>query len=356
MSMLYAWHSHALDNMAEMSPPTSPGRTTAPRSLSKEDYTVGWIVALSHELAVAQAMRDEEHDAPEDFEQNTQDTNNYEWGRIGSHNIVIVSLPAGGYGVALAARTASQLRTSWPHLRFGLMVGIGAGIPKVVDGSVHRDYDIRLGDVVVSVPKGTTPGVVQHDLGKIHNGRLQRVGSLDKPPAVLLTVVQTIKADYERVGSRIPDILTALYTKHPRMKREYIYQGEDQDVLLFDTPEVCDARVERPKRSPPHPEVHYGLIGSGNLVVKDAKKRAEIIKSLDDECICLETKAAGFMDTFPCLVITGICDYAYAHKNDQWQKYAAATAGAFAKELLGRLRGGDVRKTKTLEELVGQSK
>jgi nucleoside phosphorylase len=40
------------------------------------------------------------------------------------------------------------------------------------------------------------------------------------------------------------------------------------------------------------------------------------------------------MDSFPCLVIRGICDYADSHKNKIWQPYAAATAAAFAKELL----------------------
>ena len=40
------------------------------------------------------------------------------------------------------------------------------------------------------------------------------------------------------------------------------------------------------------------------------------------------------MDNFPCLVIRGICDYADSHKNKQWQGYAAATAAAYAKELL----------------------
>jgi hypothetical protein len=40
------------------------------------------------------------------------------------------------------------------------------------------------------------------------------------------------------------------------------------------------------------------------------------------------------MDEFSCLVIQGICDYADSHKNKRWQPYAAATAAAYAKELL----------------------
>jgi Cdc6-like AAA superfamily ATPase len=50
--------------------------------------------------------------------------------------------------------------------------------------------------------------------------------------------------------------------------------------------------------------------------------------------MCVEMEAAGLMDTFPCLVIRGICDYADSHKNDRWQPYAAATAAAYMKELL----------------------
>ncbi|KAM0191940.1 hypothetical protein ACHAPI_008660 [Fusarium lateritium] len=56
--------------------------------------------------------------------------------------------------------------------------------------------------------------------------------------------------------------------------------------------------------------------------------------AVGDQCICLETEAAGLMNHFPCLVIRGISDYADSHKNDRWQKYAAVTAAAYAKELL----------------------
>ncbi|OJI97585.1 hypothetical protein ASPVEDRAFT_97965, partial [Aspergillus versicolor CBS 583.65] len=50
--------------------------------------------------------------------------------------------------------------------------------------------------------------------------------------------------------------------------------------------------------------------------------------------LCFEMEAVGLMDSFPCLVVRGILDYADSHKNDHWQGYAAATAAACAKELL----------------------
>ncbi|TQN64900.1 hypothetical protein CSHISOI_10511 [Colletotrichum shisoi] len=92
-----------------------------------------------------QAVLDEEHQKPENFRKHPKDTNSYVWGRIGDHNVVIASLAAGKYGTVIAATTAWSMISSLLHLRFGLMVGIGAGIPKLVDNA-----DIRLGDVVVS--------------------------------------------------------------------------------------------------------------------------------------------------------------------------------------------------------------
>lgn len=56
-------------------------------------------------------------------------------------------------------------------------------------------------------------------------------------------------------------------------------------------------------------------------------------------------EAAGLMNNFPCVVIRGICDYADSHKSDRWQRYAAATAAAYAKELLDYIPGQDLQKT-----------
>ena len=60
----------------------------------------------------------------------------------------------------------------------------------------------------------------------------------------------------------------------------------------------------------------------------------------------------GLVDTFPCLVIRGICDYADSHKNKIWQPYAAATAAAYAKELLGIIPGDQVEKILTAAEVI----
>ena len=62
----------------------------------------------------------------------------------------------------------------------------------------------------------------------------------------------------------------------------------------------------------------------------------------DGELIAFEMEGAGVWDHFPTIVIKSACDYADSHKNKKWQGYAAATAAAFAKELLTHVDADDV--------------
>jgi hypothetical protein len=69
------------------------------------------------------------------------------------------------------------------------------------------------------------------------------------------------------------------------------------------------------------------------------------------QILCFEMEAAGLMNDFPCLVIRGICDYSDTHKHKLWQRYAAATAAAYAKELLGVIPPTEVTKMKAAAEI-----
>jgi nucleoside phosphorylase len=80
--------------------------------------------------------------------------------------------------------------------------------------------------------------------------------------------------------------------------------------------------------------VHYGVIASANSVMKNARDRDHYAKDPALNVLCFEMEAGGLMNNFPCLVIRGICDYSDSHKNDEWHKYAALTAAAYARELL----------------------
>ncbi|CEJ82926.1 Putative Pfs, NACHT and Ankyrin domain protein [[Torrubiella] hemipterigena] len=328
---------------------------------SADSYAVAWIAALSIERAAAEAMLDEEHTAPNGFHKHQTDDNIYTWGRIGEHNVVITSLAAGVYGTTSAATTASSLLASLPSIRIGLFVGIGGGIAD--------NRDIRLGDIVVSQPDGTTGGVCQYDLIKAKSGdKRERKGFLGRPPTVLLNALTKIQAAHERSDSKVPTFLHEMFEKYPKMGKSskqnpgYGYQGLDNDRLFNSSynhtagPDCrgCEIKeeVQRDNRDNFDPEIHYGTIASGNTLVKDAATRNRIAADVGEECLCFEMEAAGLMNHFPCLVIRGICDYADAHKNDRWQRYASATAAAYAKELLEYVPAAEVQETKKASEVL----
>jgi nucleoside phosphorylase len=299
------------------------------------------------------AMLDEEH-LP--LSQHTDDDNAYTLGRIGEHNVVIACLPAGQMGTNSAATVAAQMKYSFGGIRFRLMVGIGAGVPS-------EDHDIRLGDVVVSKPGKQNGGVVQYDFGRtIEEGRFVHTGSLNAPPSVLLTAVNTLQARHNLRGNRLVHYLSVMDT--PRLKRKYTYQGEDNDKLFeaaYDhvgtgsTCEQCDISklVKRHARDDANPIVHYGTIASGNQVMRHGTIRDRLRREFD--ILCFEMEAAGLMNNFPCVVIRGICDYADSHKNKRWQEYAAATAAAYAKELLSIIPGNQGVSTRTAVEMAKEA-
>ena len=65
-------------------------------------------------------------------------------------------------------------------------------------------------------------------------------------------------------------------------------------------------------------------------MMKYSTMRDKIAKK--EGLICFKMEVAGLMDSFQRLVIRSVCGYAYSYKNEIWQLYTAATAGAFASE------------------------
>ena len=342
-------------------------------SLSRNQYTIVWVCALAPERSAAVAMLDLEHAQARDFVRPLSDTNLYAYGSIdsthGTHNVIIASPPDDKDGPVSAASIVPMMLMAFPKIRFGLMVGTGAGIPRL------PSRDIRLGDVVVSQPHGAGGGLIQYDFDKpARGGTLHRDGSLSSPPAALLRALGIIRTHHDQCPPRIPEFLQQMVTRYPLMGArqqnhpEYIHPGSQHDLLFKETyPHVpgrgCSAcnkaqLQNRTTRTDTVPWVHYGAIASGGTPVKDIAVAARLLRQTAEDCICLETEAAGLMDTFPCLVIRGICDYADSHNNGQWRNYAAAVAAAYAKELLHHVFPRDVEETPLVVDTVqagGQS-
>jgi ankyrin repeat protein/nucleoside phosphorylase len=309
------------------------------RRRAHSDYTVGWVCALPIELAAARGTLDEIHS---NLFSAPNDSNSYTLGSIGLHNVVITCLPLAGYGTNNAAEVASNMHRTFQSLRVCFLVGIGGGLPGKVD--------VRLGDVVVST------SVVQHDLGKtIEGGRSQRTSIPRLPPPALSKAVSKLQAVHVSEPSKIPSILSTMFTRFPAMANytrqdtleDWLFQSTYSHLESEESCKNCDQSrlVKRPARSDLNPRIHYGVIASGNQVIKDATTRDQLARELS--AICIEMEAAGLMDNLPCLVIRGICDYSDSHKNKRWQEYAAATAAAYAKELLSVMEATEVQNDST---------
>ncbi|KAH6960053.1 hypothetical protein BKA56DRAFT_647910 [Ilyonectria sp. MPI-CAGE-AT-0026] len=323
------------------------------------DYTVGWICAVSTEYVAAQAFLDEEHGGPEHVSPN--DNNDYTLGKIGKHNVVIAVLPDGEYGTSRAASVASDMMHSFPNIRIGLMVGIGGGAPS-------RKHDIRLGDIVVSAPRDGKSGVLQYDFGKtIQNRSFQRTGVLNQPPAVLRAAVNGLRAQYESKGHSHEEDINTILQKNPRLQKKYSRPDPSGDRLYLsgvvhpendDSSCVADCGTDLSKLIPrsertqdeDNPAIHYGAIASGNQLMKDASVRDKLVA--EEDILCFEMEAAGLMNRFPCLVIRGICDYSDSHKNKEWQGYAAMAAAAYAKDLLCRIAPNRIEAEKKIGDIL----
>ncbi|RMJ22457.1 hypothetical protein PHISP_06670 [Aspergillus sp. HF37] len=318
-----------------------------PKTLSHDDYTVGWICPLEVELIAALEMLDEEHKG---LPQPPSDHTVYTLGSIAGKNVVIAGLWKPGNNAAAAVVT--QMRMTFPNVRFGLLVGIGGGVPAMTEyGRIH------LGDVVVSKPTGIHSGVVQYDHGKAYSGLFERIGALAPPPAVLLQAAQGLAARRAR-WRRDPliDNIMRIDTSIPSLSR-FRYPGADKDHLY--PPEYVHLKPGVPCRQSgcdtnqrimdysnsfgeeaggeglPSIVVHRGTIASGELVVKDGALRDHLAG--EHGVLCFEMETAGALADFPCLAIRGISDYCDSHKNDDWHGYAAAAAAAYARQLFFHL-------------------
>jgi nucleoside phosphorylase len=250
---------------------------------------------------------------------------------------------------------------SFPNIRCCLMVGIGGGAPNL------PDHDVRLGDVVVSSTRNGLGGILQYDHGKAIQGQpFRSTQHLNEPPRYLMSAVGELTQRYEMDEMPLQRMVSEALAKKPKLQRKYQRPDAKSDRLYRpdyvhvsgkggDCSELCgdDAShlVDRPAREKGSDDliVHRGVIASGSSLMKDATVRDRWAQ--EKGVLCFEMEAAGLVNTFPCLVIRGICDYSDSHKNDDWHGYAAMMAAAYAKQLLSVLQSWTVE---AVDKITGQ--
>ncbi|KAL2858062.1 hypothetical protein BJX68DRAFT_278189 [Aspergillus pseudodeflectus] len=240
-------------------------------------------------MAAAKAMLDETHSPV-----RHQPTTDHKHLQRGHHNIAIACLPSGAYGTISAATLLSHMLQSFPNLRLCLKVGIGGGVPR-------ENVDIRLRDVVVSMPSIISGG----------------------PPQFLLTALSQMRSNRMVGDSHTTAVIFRPLERYPEMK------AHKPDCSL-----ACDPNhlADHEPRPTDEPRIHYGLIASGNQVMKNATKRDAIAGQMD--ILLLRNGSSRVGRPALGLVIRGICDYCDSHKHKQWQGHAALTAAVYASDLL----------------------
>ncbi|KAH7012027.1 nucleoside phosphorylase domain-containing protein, partial [Microdochium trichocladiopsis] len=264
--------------------------------LDPKDYAIVWIAPLEIEAKAALCMLDEQHQGR--FAVDHGDEYVFHAGSMCGHNVVIATFPAGQeYG------TGPVLQST---------------------------RDIRLGDVLVSLPEGERAGIIAYDLGKETDDGFQplRYGH------VLTTTKPIVRSAIGRIKIEAPNDAAIFLPYYETIRdREHATgtftdPGQDHDRLYSTTTEgKPGAAIERARRPDiARTRVWYGPIGSGDKLLKNAQKRNELRDK--HGVIGLEMEAAGTMNRIPVGVIRGVCDYGDQQKNKEWQPYAAAMAAA----------------------------
>jgi len=350
---------------------TSPSRWPSPPRHPR-DFEIAIICALPLEAYAVKSLFENPSEGDRYlYGKAPRDPNAYSTGVIGRHNVVLAHMP--DIGKANAASVAAHCRASFEGIKLALVVGICGGVP------TGRDKEeILLGDVIIST------GIIQYDFGsQFPNGFVKKeklLENLGRPNKEIRAHLAKLESgwDRRRLQDKTSEYLAVVRKEldgradYPGVAEDRLfkpaYRHKHQDASSCATCAAyqqrtdpvcsvamkctcedlgCDSEKQLPRRrleavrkgislteqaKLQNPLVHFGLIASGDKIIKCGEVRDEIAER--DGVIAFEMEGAGVWDNIPCVVIKGVCDYADCHKNKKWQNYAAATAAACTKAFL----------------------
>lgn len=231
---------------------------------------------------------------------------------------------ANGMGNNSAAVTAASALIDFPGINDLVLAGIAGAIPVPHAAErARKEYErhVRLGDIIVS-----TEGVFQYDFVKRGRDTSECRKPAPPPSARLLNAVQKIRVDEE--GGVYPwEAFLQQTTADNGVRRPRSDRIEDDDGARRHP-------RNQPGRRAGAPLVHYGLIGSANVLLKDYKERDRLGK--EHGLRAVEMEGSGIADAAwnlaaGYIAVRGACDYCNSKKDDPWQKYAAFAAACYAR-------------------------
>ena len=201
---------------------------------------------------------------------------------------VVLSLP--NMGNTEAAIATTQAITIWNPSQV-IAVGIAGGVKK--------GESRYLGDIIVA------DQIVGYEPGRITDGKTERRFQVIRPAYKLIETARNLRPE------------------------EWVFGATKS------RPDGSSGRTV--------PNVHFGVVASGEKVVADENLVKELQSSWS-QLIGIEMEGYGVglaafeAETVPgMLLVKGICDWADASKKDEWQEYAADITAAFIVALLKRI-------------------
>ncbi|KAJ0414759.1 hypothetical protein BJY00DRAFT_318510 [Aspergillus carlsbadensis] len=300
-------------------------------------YHIAWICSTTADETAALSLLDKTHGSPREDREPT-DACSYTTGRMAGHRVVIVCMHADRPQPFSADNIVHNMRYTFPNLRFAMLVGVGAAMPKYgsalsqVAGGVR---DVRLGDVVVGCQKGKKEGVVVYE---VHNNGPVQTRTVNNRPTSVTKALSRLEAQRAQLGRYIEQSLAGLpqYTRPP-------HSSDPLPKLMG-----RDAARTTERANTSVPLVHFGTIAS-------AKKPREIPLHLDGHCV--ESEAASLQSEWPCVVIRGMAEYWGGHPGAaarnggvEWRAYARASAAAMGKIFLQAVREEELKMDRIVIE------
>ncbi|KAI9045939.1 5'-methylthioadenosine/S-adenosylhomocysteine nucleosidase family protein [Aspergillus affinis] len=252
------------------------------RPATREEFEVAIICALPHEADAVEASFDETYDSQ----------SRYYGKRSGDTNVY----------VNVWAKEASQLSRRIPGwVTPALVAGICGAVP------VSRErIKISLGDIIIS------DSLIEYDFGRQYPDGFQRKSdaksTLGRPSREIRTILSSLQTAEigDQFRERIHYHLKALQAQKPvwRDPSTSSHEHTDEPLRGTDSSTLQGGVDEDTTR----PLVHIGTMASGDTVMKSDRHRNRLAHV--EGIIGFEMEGAGVWDSFPCLIIKGVCDYA----------------------------------------------
>ncbi|HEU5332402.1 MAG TPA: hypothetical protein VFU73_06560 [Actinocrinis sp.] len=263
------------------------------------------------------------------------DPNHYRLGYVSSsdaarpHRVALVTLPQDN--TRNAAATCTDLLRTFQNIRCVLMIGIAGGIPAPQRPERH----VRLGDVVVAMD-----GIV--DFG--HVRQVDGTESVRRP-------VEGVCVELQRAANEMRQVElesgTAPWARETGAARGRPLAAFARPPAETDRLIVAGLPAKHPSpgltgHRPGRPKVHFGAVGSGDVLLRDEQRRDELAARY--RVLAVEMEGSGIAASarlrgVPWFMVRGISDYCdSAAAGDRWHPYAAMAAARYTWALLGACR------------------